>query len=305
MPIRPTISNIGTTTYHLAKYLSKLISSLSISEYTVSSTKDFVQNIRTIKVPTGYYMVSFDVKSLLANVPLEYTVDLLLKRIYDNGELSTNTTRSEMKQTLTICTKNVHFTFNGDIYLKTDGVAMDSSLGSVLDGIFMVHLQRSLVPVLKDQLSFWKLYVENKITFIITGSAEYVSSILNKIFYPNIEFTYETKVNSKLAFLDVLLLREGQDIITTVYRNATNSYVYLNWNSFFRQSWKQGTLKSLVQRAHLICSAEDFLKTEFNHIQKAFLETNDFPLWVVKQIVAEEKQKKKNTKASRTMTVVS
>ena len=305
MPIRPTISNIDTTTYHLAKYLSKLISSLSISEYTVSSTKDFVQNIRTIKVPTGHHMVSFDVKSLLANVPLEYTVDLVLKRIYDNGELSTNTTRSEMKQTLTICTKNVHFTFNGDIYLKTDGVAMDSSLGSVLDGIFMVHLQRSLVPVLKDQLSFWKLYVENKITFIITGSAEYVSSILNKIFYPNIEFTYETKVNSKLAFLDVLLLREGQDIITTVYRKATNSYVYLNWNSFFPQSWKQGTLKSLVQRAHLICSAEDLLKTEFNHIQKAFLETNDCPLWVVKQIVAEEKQKKKHTKASRTMTVVS
>ena len=34
----------------------------------------------------------------------------------------------------------------------------------------------------------------------------------------NIEFPYETKVNSKLAFLDVLLLREGQNIITTVYR---------------------------------------------------------------------------------------
>ena len=51
LPIRPIISNIGTATYHLvAKYLSKLISPLSISEYTVSSTKDFVQNVQTIKV---------------------------------------------------------------------------------------------------------------------------------------------------------------------------------------------------------------------------------------------------------------
>ena len=95
--------------------------------------------MRAIKVPTGYQMVSFDVKSLFTNVPLEYTIDLILKRIFDNGELSTDITRSEMKEMLTLCTKNVHFTFNGDIYLQTDGVAMGSPLGPVLAGIFMVH----------------------------------------------------------------------------------------------------------------------------------------------------------------------
>ena len=50
-PIRPIISNIDTTTHHLAKYLSKLISHLSISEYTVSSTIYLTQNIGTTKVP--------------------------------------------------------------------------------------------------------------------------------------------------------------------------------------------------------------------------------------------------------------
>ena len=40
-------------------------------------------------------MISFDVKPLLTNVPLEYTIDLVLKRIYDNGELSTDITRNE------------------------------------------------------------------------------------------------------------------------------------------------------------------------------------------------------------------
>ena len=66
------IFNIGTATCHLAKYLSKPISPLGISKYTAYSTKDFVQNIQTIKVPTGYHMVSCDWKSLLTNVPLEY-----------------------------------------------------------------------------------------------------------------------------------------------------------------------------------------------------------------------------------------
>ena len=103
-------------------------------------------------------------------------------------------------------------------------VAMGSPLGPVPTGIFMVNLERSLVPLLKDQLSFWKRYVDDTITFIKTGSAEYVLSILNS-FHPNIEFTYKTEVNSKLAFLDVLLLREGQNIITN---NKGNKFGYLS-----------------------------------------------------------------------------
>ena len=138
-------------------------------------------------------MVSFDVKSLFMNVPSEYTIDLILKRIYDNGKLSTGITRSEMKEMLKLCAKNIHFTFNSDINLQTDGVAMGSPLGPVLAGNFMVHLKRSLVPVLNDQLSFWKRYVDDTITFIKAGSAEYVLSILNS-FHHNIEFTYETEV---------------------------------------------------------------------------------------------------------------
>ena len=191
----------------------------------------------------------------------EYTIDLVLERVYDNGELSMDISRPEMKELLTVCTKNVYFTFNGDIWFQTDGVAIGSPLDPVLARIFVVHLERSLFPLLKGYLSFWKRYVNHTITFTKTGSAGCILSISNS-FHPTIEFTYETEVNSKLAFLDVLLLREGQNIITTVYRKVTNSDIYLNWDSFCPHRWKRGTLKSLVQRAHLICSTEDLLKTE-------------------------------------------
>ena len=45
-------------------------------------------------------MVSFDVKELLTCVPLEYTIDLVLKRIYENHEISTSITRNEMREIL-------------------------------------------------------------------------------------------------------------------------------------------------------------------------------------------------------------
>ena len=43
LPIRPIISNIGTPTYQLAKYLLSLLTS---SENTVTSTKDFIEKVK-------------------------------------------------------------------------------------------------------------------------------------------------------------------------------------------------------------------------------------------------------------------
>ena len=63
-PMRPIISNIDTATFRLTKHLAKFLSPLSTSEYTVKSTKDFIEKLRTVKVPKGYQIVSFDVKAL-------------------------------------------------------------------------------------------------------------------------------------------------------------------------------------------------------------------------------------------------
>ena len=43
LPIRPMISNIGTATYYLAKYLAHLLKPLSRSRYTVKNTKESLQ----------------------------------------------------------------------------------------------------------------------------------------------------------------------------------------------------------------------------------------------------------------------
>ena len=45
------------------------------------------------------------------------TIYILLRRFCDHKELETPITRSEMKKMLTLCTKNVHFTYNRKISL--------------------------------------------------------------------------------------------------------------------------------------------------------------------------------------------
>ena len=134
-----------------------------------------------------------------------------------------------MRDRLLLCTKNVHFSYNGDIYTQADGVAMGSPLGPLLAGIFMVELERTILPTLREHMSPWKRYVND--TYIKKESIEHVLSKLN-VYHDNIEFTYEIENNGKLPFLDVLVLRKDYEVETTVYCKSTNNDKYLHWQSF-------------------------------------------------------------------------
>ena len=153
--------------------------------------------IKHKKVPEGFQMVSFDVKSLITKVPLETTIDIIL-RIYTNHELTTSLNKKEMKELLLLCTKNVHFTFNGQNYIQVDGVAMRSPLAPSLVDIFMIELERLLIPNLQ-KITFWRHYVDDTICLVKIGSIEYTRSVLNS-FHKNIHFTYNVKVMQNYLF---------------------------------------------------------------------------------------------------------
>ena len=93
-----------------------------------------------------------------------------------------------------------------------------------------------------------------------------------------------------LPFLDVLVIRKNKIIETTVYRKPTNSDIYLNWNSFSTKSWKQGTLRTIIKLAYVICSIKDFLQKELHHISFVFQNFNSFPKWVIGQVLHQEKE---------------
>ena len=105
LPIRPIVSNTNAAIYQLAKHLSKVLSPLRESEHNIKSTKDFIRQTKKEHTPAGYEMVSFAVKSLFTDVPLDQTIDIILRRIYDHKDLETPITKSEMKEMLALCTK--------------------------------------------------------------------------------------------------------------------------------------------------------------------------------------------------------
>ena len=226
-------------------------------------------------------MVSLDVVSLFTNVPLDYTINLILKKVYEEKAISTKLSKKDFKTLLELCTKCMHFSYNNDIYKQVDGVAMGSPLGPVLANVFMVELENTLVRKLMDKMNLWYRYVDDTFTFIKEGEIDNVKEILNN-FHSSIKFTHESEKNGEIAFLDVKVIKKlGGTFETDVYRKKTDSSVYLNWNSFSPKIWKIGTLKGLTRRAHLICSSEVLVKKELKFLKYVFTKINGYPSKVV------------------------
>ena len=71
-----------------------------------------------------------------------------------------------------LLSKEVHFTYEGEIYIQSDGVSMGSPLGPILAGIFMVELETTLIPSLDNLILKWRRYVDDTFCFVKT---EYVT----------------------------------------------------------------------------------------------------------------------------------
>ena len=166
--LSPIMSNIGAALYQLIKYLTKLLSPLSTSEYTVANNMEFINHVKRMNIPKDHSFISFSVQLSFTYVPLAFTIDVILRRIYNENEIYTNIKRSEMKELLLLATKNAHFMFSNDIYQHYEGVWMGSPLGPVIAEIFMVELERTILPRLTEYMTPWKMmcqryYCHNKI----------------------------------------------------------------------------------------------------------------------------------------------
>ena len=161
---------------------------------------------------------------------------------------------------------------------------MGSPLGPVIAGILMVELERSLLPKLSSYMTSWKRYVDDTFAYVKPDAIDHVLSILNS-FHENISFTYEQEINGKISFLDIFILRNGNRFATTVHRKSTHYNIYLHWESFAPNTWKRGTLRTLVLRAHAICCTKELLDQEINHLQHVFVTFNGYPKWVVLQVL--------------------
>lgn len=97
-------------------------------------------------------------KSLFTNVPLDTTITVILRCIYEDKEVNQNIQHRDMKNLIFLCTKNVHVTFDNEIYKQTGDIMMSSLQGQVIAGIIVMELEKFMAPRLQNHSSSSKRF---------------------------------------------------------------------------------------------------------------------------------------------------
>ena len=88
-------------------------------------------------------MGSLDVHSLFTNIHLEETIEICADELFKESETVEGLSKTEIKELLSLATKESHFIFDGTLQKQIDGVAMGSPLGLTLANTFLVYHKKN------------------------------------------------------------------------------------------------------------------------------------------------------------------
>ena len=152
----------------------------------------------------------------------------------------------QLVQLTELCLRSTYFKFQSKFYEQTDGAAMGSPLSPIIANLFMEHLQEEAIQSAPSQPTVWTHYVDD--TFVIWqhGDEEVArfQRHLNRQ-SPSIQFTMEREKEGRIAFLDVLVSKDGDRLSTTVYRKPTHSDRYIPFHSHHHPRVLTGVMRGM------------------------------------------------------------
>lgn len=281
-PLRPVVSYVGSPLYNLSKFLAKLLDHIfERDERYIKDSFEFVDSLKNILVPKGYILVSLDVTSLFTNIPISLAIELI-KKYWVRVEQHTRLNLAEFLRLFELCVDNSFFKFEEKIYKQVFGLGMGNCLAPVVSDIVMSELQDSCLGALPFSVPVFKRYVDDIFTIIPSDKTNVILDTFNR-FHEKLQFTIEVEKEQSLPFLDVLVIRENDGIITNWYQKPTFSERYLNFNSDHPFSHKLNVINNLKKRA-LLLSNQKFHEENISKI-RIFMLKNGYPKKLIEKIL--------------------
>ena len=277
VPLRPIASCNGSINEGLSRYLAKILSKLP--ESNINCTAEEVCELITDQVHNmdgELFMVSYDVVSLFTKVPLEEALEAAVGLVEHADVLPEGLLIEQFREMLYLATKDSLVEFNGKYYLQTGGFAMGNTLAVLLSNIFMVVKVEALFDEKGIHPKLYKRYVDD--LFMLTRSSEEADLYFTilKSLHPSINFTMEKEMNGRLAFLDILIIRENGKFKTEIYRKPTDTGLMLNYLAVAPQLFKRNLVIGEAIRVTKRCS-EFYDKNRALMALRERLKKNQYP----------------------------
>ena len=161
IPLRPIVSNRGSTCHPLSRFLVEIISLLtSKCRSYVKNSAHFLGSISDTYIHSNQ-IVSLDVVSLFTKVSTEETLALVQDKLAADPLLEERTwiPLDSLMEMLTFCVETTSFGVGSDIYRQEEGLVMGSPLSSVFANIYMEYFQEMVLWSTSLKPSMWLRYV--------------------------------------------------------------------------------------------------------------------------------------------------
>ena len=301
IPLRPIVSSTGTVSYNTSKELANILKPLvGWTSHHLKNTKDFIDQIKDVRLLPDETIISYDIKALFTSVPIKPVIDIIKTKLENDNNLKSRTSMSidHIISLLEYCLNSAHFVFQGQHYEQQEGAAMGSPLSPIIANLYMESFETKTLNTAPNPPTLWKRYVDDTFVVIKKCHQEEFFHHINSI-EESIQFTAEdTHADGTLPFLDVLVIPQPDgSLATTVYRKPTHTGQYLQWDSHHAISAKYSVISTLFHRAKEVCSSNQHLVKEQDHIKQA-LTTCKYPRWALnraqKKTMAHKQSKNKN-----------
>ena len=301
-PLRPIVDYTGTIAYKVSRDLADILQPLvGKTEYHVENSKDFVKDIKQLKIEEDECFVSYDVVSLFTKTPVHGALTSIRSRLEKDKTLKKRTklTATDIISLLKFVLETTYFQFGGVFYQQKFGVAMGSPVSPIVVNLFMEDLEQKIIATAPEHCKplFWRRYVDDIISVVKKGKENELQLHMNAM-DNSIKFTREEESEEQsIPFLDTKLIRQNGGIKTVVFRKETHTDQYLNYWSHHPLHQKKGVIKTLRHRCETITSEPEDCRKEKAHLNSA-LEKCGYPKWILKE-EKQDQQKKKGKKKEK------
>ena len=280
-PLRPIISQVTTPTYLVAKKLNSILTPYVPTGRSVKSATEFIDLLHT--APPCKDISSLDVESLFTNVPVDETINIILKHVYHSDQPKLDIPEDVLKSLLETCTKEApFFSHRGELFRQIDGVAMRSPLGVLFANMYVAEVEERTFKN-HPPPGIYVRYIDD--IFVSTTEDDQIPTMITKLQDNScLKFTCENSVEGRLPFLDVDITKRGDHFNTRVYTKATNVGRCLNARGECPIAYKRSVAASYVNRALTHCSNWTEIHRELDRIRQ-LLTNNGYNDHLIEKVI--------------------
>lgn len=290
LKLRPIIAGPASSTQRLSNMLDIILKPLctKVTSY-VRDDMDFLNYIPQT-VPGDTILVTFDVSSLYTNIPhilgleaIQYWLDK------HPDQIDSRFSKEFILAGLKLVLENNTFLFDDENYLQIKGTAMGTKVAPTYASLVMGYLEEKLYSILPDIFDAdftlyikenWKRYLDDCFIFWTKTEEDLIKfhSILNEL-QASIKFTIDVH-REKLPFLDILIIKDGENIITDLFSKETDSHQYLDFHSCHPSHTKRNIPHNMARR---VCTIVTHPSLRLQRLQelKQHLRRQNYPVELI------------------------